>query len=208
MAQLLRVVIVCICFINLIAANSISHIFYDFDETISANHMFSILAQKGGYTNDEQVNALSNNCDEWCIADIFGGKERINALNEHLNLLKSKGIHLGLISFGFKDAIVLALKKVGLLSYFDDIFGRKAMSFKKMRRPKTKALKAILIRKHFQDVPPTEILFVDNDERNMRFVEKQGVANIFNDGPIVNGLTPVQMQWIASLCDDEQTTES
>ena len=52
---------------NIVNVNCICHILYDFDETISAKHMFSILANRGGYSKDDQVDALNSSCDDACI---------------------------------------------------------------------------------------------------------------------------------------------
>ena len=99
---------------------------------------------------------------------------------------------------------------MGLLQYFDkdEIFGRDSMRFNKLYRLRGHALKSNFIHHHYGTIPPSNILFVDNDDANMQYVKAQGVANVFDGGNIENGLKPIQMQWIVDYCDEKRETRN
>lgn len=64
------------------------------------------------------------------LADyVFGGQERIELLQEFLNVLitRHQGVCIVIISWNFKDIIQEALDQVGLLSYISCIYDRHAM---------------------------------------------------------------------------------
>ena len=180
----------------------IDTVIYDFDETISSQHMFSILSKLKGYSKDQQLNGLNNHCNDKCINKIFGGIERIHRLNQHFYRLTHNHniVELGILSFGYKDAIIEALKRVNLLQYFDldNIFGREELHFDKMHHIKQHAIKSLFIQYQYKDIPANNRMFIDNDEDNMQYVYDHGVARIFDQGEIINGLNDSQLSWIES----------
>eukprot|EP01084_Bolivina_argentea_P003421 6409_1 len=161
--------------ISMAQNQGILQVLYDFDQTISASHMFSVLARGSGmryaYSSDEQLHAL-NNCDDDCLTELFGGQQRASALQNHFNTLKSNGIDLGIVSYGYTDVITKALDRMDLLRYFDtkNIFGREALPISKVRRENIHAIKALFINHNFKQIPSQQTLFVDDDEGNMDYV--------------------------------------
>ena len=122
---------------NLDISNAkIDIILYDFDETISCAHMFAELSKLEGYSKNDQLIALNNDCNDECINKIFGGIDRIDRLNQHFNQLTTNyhDIDIGIISFGYRDVIIKALRRINLLQYFklNNIFGREQLHFSKM----------------------------------------------------------------------------
>lgn len=183
-------------------------ILYDFDETISCQHMFHLLSSKyDGYSKDKQLMALKNYCDVECVVNIFGGTQRINTLNDHFNKLKSNDIIIGILSFGYKSVIIEALKRVDLMQYFQDkyIFGRESLHFShNLHRIHSTAIKSMFIHYKFKNIAENKRLFIDNDLDNMLYVKNHNVANIFDvdkNGQIINGLNKSQLLWIEQECN-------
>ena len=184
---------------------NIRQVIYDFDETLTAQHVFSELRRlsEGGLSMLEQVAALQN-CTFDRIIEMFGGPQRLTALQQHLEYLTSNGIDVGIISFGHRDVIITTLNRVGLMPYFTaaKVLGRDP-EFDSQRRNR-QSIKSTLISRLFTQLPVEQRLFVDNDHRNMEDVARKGVAKIFDYntmGHIVRGLTVPQMVWIEKQCN-------
>lgn len=179
---------------------AINTIIYDFDETISKLHMYSILSKLSGYSKEQQLIGLNDHCNDECINKIFGGTDRINRLKQHFYQLTNNdnNINLAILSFGYKDVIIEALKRVNLLRYFDleNIAGREELHFNKRHHIKQHAIKSLFIKYKYKDIPANNRMFIDNDEDNMKYVYDHDVARIFDQGEIVNGLNDSQLLWI------------
>ena len=191
----------CILF-PLAHSSVIQLVIYDFDETITSQHIWHELRRisGGGVSWQEQVASL-NNCSTDYVIEMFGGPERVTVLQQHLRHLSSNGIDLGIISFGHRHVIIAALLRVQLKQYFDsgNIFGRGVVG----RQPTVKS-KRKLISQRFTNTAKEHRLFVDNDQPNMDDVVRKGVAKIFDThrmGEIVNGLNSTQLSWIESQCN-------
>ena len=68
---------------------------------------------------------------------IFGGIHRLS---------NNKNIQLAIISFGYKDAIIEALRRVNLLTFFNQ-----------------HAIKSFFIQYQYKDIPAKNRMFIDND---------------------------------------------
>lgn len=94
---------------------------YDFDKTISEAHVYSELREAcgRGVCSKHDLNAIS--IVSW--ANFFGGSERIADLKKHFDVLKKRGVHIYIASFGYQAEIEMALQKVGLAEYVERITG-------------------------------------------------------------------------------------
>ena len=200
------VVLLAFCFFPFIDGGGIRQVIYDFDETISSQHVFTELRHFEGsgdrISMHEQV-AVLDKCSLKRVQEMFGGSNRLRALQEHWESLKSHGIDIAIISsFSYREVIVMALDKVGLMQYFsaDKILGQES-SFQPEPGVSPNSVKTTLIERHFNQFPAEQRLFIDDDRRNMNDVSVKGVAKTMeSQGPIYKGLTEPQLLWIKDQC--------
>ena len=81
-------------------APDVKLVIYDFDQTITAIHLYHELNDHG---MDQEV-ALSKMSNKRLL-QIFGGKGRLEALNRHFSALKEHKIEIAILSFGFVGVI-------------------------------------------------------------------------------------------------------
>ena len=186
---------------------TIRQVIYDFDETITYQHVFQELRHLNGQGNrismHEQVAALSD-CSSARVVEMFGGRARLRQLHEHWKYLTTNGVDIGVIaSYSSREVIIMALERVDLMQYFsaDKIVGREDEAM--WQGDKLRAFKIKKIAQHFNQFPSGKRLFVDDDRRNMADAEQAGVAKAadFAIGPIYHGLTEPQLAWIRDQCD-------
>eukprot|EP00485_Elphidium_margaritaceum_P007573 CAMPEP_0202692060 /NCGR_PEP_ID=MMETSP1385-20130828/6547_1 /ASSEMBLY_ACC=CAM_ASM_000861 /TAXON_ID=933848 /ORGANISM="Elphidium margaritaceum" /LENGTH=206 /DNA_ID=CAMNT_0049347533 /DNA_START=38 /DNA_END=658 /DNA_ORIENTATION=- len=143
--------------------NNVKLVIYDFDQTITTIHLYHEL----NYAGTDQLKSLKKMKDKRLI-EIFGGKDRIKALNGHFSTLMSNGVDIGIISYGYVDVIKQALTRMDLFKYFDgapiigtdsaeldDVFGSKAQCIVNQ------------FQKESPNYTPKQIAFVDDDSTNI-----------------------------------------
>ena len=186
-------------------AGTFEQVIYDFDETITSQHVFQELRHLDGKGNrvsvHDQMEALAS-CTPSRVEDMFGGAARILHLHAHLKHLTSHGIHIGIISmYSSREVILKTLEMMDLMQYFsaDKIVAKEVGKESAWQDDELQAMKIRQIRKHFSQVPPDKTLFIDDDSRNPVCAQSQGVAKAagFLLGAIGNGLTEKQMEWIS-----------
>ena len=104
-------------------ALGIKLVIYDFDQTITSDHLYYKL--DGG-----QSDALNKMSDDKLL-QIFGGQERKQRLDQHFERI-SKNCELAIISFGWVNVIKGALKRMNLHKYFENsiIIGKESEELK------------------------------------------------------------------------------
>eukprot|EP00484_Ammonia_sp_Unknown_P016131 CAMPEP_0197056504 /NCGR_PEP_ID=MMETSP1384-20130603/85688_1 /TAXON_ID=29189 /ORGANISM="Ammonia sp." /LENGTH=201 /DNA_ID=CAMNT_0042490525 /DNA_START=30 /DNA_END=635 /DNA_ORIENTATION=+ len=139
-------------------------VIYDFDQTITCVHLYYELSQGDG----EQLDELKK-MDDKRLTDIFGGKDRVQALRKHFDALKANKIDLGIISYGYGDVIKQALVRMSLYDkYFEGapIYGNDSDELEEVNGSKAQCI----VKQFQQQAPhykPNEIIFVDDDGYNI-----------------------------------------
>jgi len=146
---------------------------FDFDQTISVIHFYYDLH---GYTRDSQLECLKEWTDDKVILG-FGGKERIELLDNLFSDLKKASVELYVLSFGYKEVILAALERVNLAKYFDQNLVWGEAEVKKFRsetgiasQPKLRMIQKQIKEKH--QLSAGEVLFVDDDDKNLQQSKK------------------------------------
>lgn len=156
---------------------------FDFDSTLSAPRFVRgqwLIADK-----PELLNSLSR---EEHVAN-FGGAQRVSQLESMLSQIKDKGVFVCVVSLGFTTAIIPALKTVGLLKYFDRIYGQDS---EELRRHNF--VKADLIATFAQ----THTLFVDDSRQHIEKARRI-CSTIHVQG---NGICRDEIDLVLSWCDE------
>lgn len=100
------------------------------------------------------------------LYDIFGSKERVENLKKHLSHLKDKGIKLYVVSFNRAEYIRKALEYMGLLKFFDCIYGTDNTDMA-ITGNKTRIIRETMDR---LSIPYYQGIFVDNNSVNLKLV--------------------------------------
>eukprot|EP00485_Elphidium_margaritaceum_P000791 CAMPEP_0202689844 /NCGR_PEP_ID=MMETSP1385-20130828/5033_1 /ASSEMBLY_ACC=CAM_ASM_000861 /TAXON_ID=933848 /ORGANISM="Elphidium margaritaceum" /LENGTH=311 /DNA_ID=CAMNT_0049345047 /DNA_START=44 /DNA_END=979 /DNA_ORIENTATION=+ len=129
---------------------------YDFDQTITCDHLFYEL--EGG--RQDALHKMS----EDDLLKVFGGNARKERLQKHFERV-SQNCELAIISFGWSDVIKLALQRMDLHSYFDHtlIYGKDS---EELKTAGSKA-KCIYAMKKHRKLKSDQILFIDDDNSNL-----------------------------------------
>ena len=132
-------------------------VFYDFDQTIPAIHIFH---ETGG--SDD----VSNKSDQFFV-DAFGGEERINRLKRHFVRLTQTGVKCSIVSYGYTSVIKESLERVGLIDFFeaDAIYGQDSEVMRRFRGAKHEVISEEMRLKH---ISYEEAIFVDDDQENIK----------------------------------------
>lgn len=118
-----------------------SHAFFDFDQTITAAHVWKSLAGYGGYggrmpgsyaRSERGQMYRADELDRSCyVPDMngglmaytqaaMGGADRIAMLNRMFSDMEASGVKLYVVTAGYVGVVASALRKVGLLHFFHD----------------------------------------------------------------------------------------
>ncbi len=106
---------------------------FDFDRTLTRRHLFHLMHgghphhsvwDRARYPHLERATLLQDK--EFLVEDVFGGAERVAALDSFLGELAQRGCVLYVSSLNFLEPIKLALRQVGLLRHFDYINAKEA----------------------------------------------------------------------------------
>lgn len=148
---------------------------FDFDKTITTIHLYFELAGDA----ETQLMKISDSdiiTDDRLIT-IFGGQNRLNRLQTHLELLSANIEHVAIISFGFENVIRKALERVDLLKYFtnDLIIGNDTDLLRNNHKNKGFCLRELISKYDIKN--KNNVLFVDDDNSNVRIVNDLGIAN-------------------------------
>ena len=132
-------------------------VFYDFDRTIPAIHIFH---ETGG------ADDVSNKSDQFFV-DAFGGEERINRLKRHFVRLTQTGVKCSIVSYGYTSVIKESLERVGLIDFFeaDAIYGQDSEVMRRFRGAKHEVISEEMRLKH---ISYEEAIFVDDDQENIK----------------------------------------
>jgi FMN phosphatase YigB (HAD superfamily) len=132
-------------------------VFYDFDQTIPAIHIFH---ETGG------ADDVSNKSDQFFV-DAFGGKERITRLKRHFVRLTQTGVKCSIVSDGYTAVIKESLERVNLIDFFDGdaIYGRDSEVMRRFRRAKHEVISEEMRLRH---ISYEEAIFVDDSQRNIK----------------------------------------
>lgn len=129
----------------------------DFDSTISTP---TYLQRAQSWAVADNVRLFESMTDAEVLAN-FGGAARIAQLDSLLSGLEAAGVHLYIVSIGFKAAIVPHLRVANLLRFFpeDRIYGQDCAELRE-----TSFVKAMLIGKimRAQGWQAQDVLFVDD----------------------------------------------
>eukprot|EP00960_Hanusia_phi_P041356 754963-Hanusia_phi.AAC.1 len=128
-------------------------IFFDFDRTLSADHIHDLMkaSQKGLSDID--------------VTRAFGGTQRVKRLERFLSGLLSSGAILHILSLGHKEKIMESLRAVGLDHLFPPtvIYGCDEL---RLKRCATKAQCALLIADSM-GLKASDVLLVDDDHEQL-----------------------------------------
>lgn len=152
-------------------------IFYDFDCTISFNHVYS--HSQGRILDQFQQFYGAKQITQW-----FGGEDRITLLRTHFENLKNFGAELIIISFGYADVIQYCLSELKMDHFFSSIHGRTTPSLKKHGFRKAFLVKEMMEEKN---CPTTNAVFLDDDHNNVDSVKNQNICRYV----YVNGTTGI-----------------
>jgi hypothetical protein len=132
-------------------------VFYDFDRTIPAIHIF----QETGGADD-----VSNKSDQFFV-DAFGGEERISRLKRHFVRLTQTGVKCSIVSYGYTSVIKESLERVGLIDFFeaDAIYGQDSEVMRRFRGAKHEVISEEMRLRH---ISYEEAIFVDDDQENIK----------------------------------------
>ena len=132
-------------------------VFYDFDRTIPAIHIFH---ETGG------ADDVSNKSDQFFV-DAFGGDERITRLKRHFARLTQTGVKCSIVSYGYRAVIKESLERVGLIDFFeaDAIYGRDSEVMRRFRGAKHEVISEEMRSRH---ISYEEAIFVDDDQKNIK----------------------------------------
>jgi len=141
---------------------------FDFDQTLSVIHYYSELR---GHDNETQLKSLKTWSDD-AVVQGFGGKERVQLLENLFKDLKEASVEIYILSFGHKEVIIQALKRVNLARYFDKnlIWGdaevdKFCSDTGDACKPKLRMIQKLIRDKHKYSAG--EVLFVDDDDKNL-----------------------------------------
>ena len=142
---------------------------YDFDQTITTFHLYHELSEDDG---EGQVDALAKRQEEDkdFLINIFGGKDRLEAIDKHFKILTDNNIELAIISYGYVQVIknALAAPSIKLYKkYFKNskIIGNDSIE---LQEYPVNGNKAKCIQRQFQQYSSKEIIFVDDDKYNIQ----------------------------------------
>ncbi len=142
----------------------------------------------------------------------FGGPERVERMQQLFQEVLDNGTELRILSYGKKEAIVIALEAAGLADYFteqDEELGNLVFGNDVPPLNADDAYKAIVIQEWMDalDLKPDEVAFLDDDRENIDAPEKGednvGVAQILHPGHA--HLHPIDYfeasePWIREIC--------
>merc|ERR1712129_175652 len=115
------------------------------------------------------------------LMNVFGGKKRLQRLNEHFALLCANNIELAIISFGFVHIIKQALQRMDLFNaYFAKsiIIGKGSQELSNAFGSKAECIKQTFVQSKKRKIPltPMQILFVDDDEDNTEEADEMNIC--------------------------------
>lgn len=151
--------------------STVKLVVYDFDQTITASHLYYELSQSAiSDDSNGQTDALSQMKDKELLS-IFGGQDRLEAVDKHFKKLKDNDIELAIISYGYVQVIKDALTRMNLFEkYFKDsrIIGNDSIE---LQENGVNGNKSECIKRQFQEnnqkLKPKQIIFVDDDKYNI-----------------------------------------
>ena len=154
-------------------------VFYDFDRTIPAIHIFY---ETGG------ADDVSNKSDQFFV-DAFGGDERITRLKRHFARLTQTGVKCSIVSYGYSAVIKESLERVGLIDFFeaDAIYGRDSEIMRRFRGAKHKIISEEMRSRHFSH---GQAIFVDDDQKNIEECANAGICrtlHVHEEGGLTEG---------------------
>jgi len=172
---------------------------YDFDCTISCDHVFHALSSLDVFVNPTpmtQFRRLKKVPDE-VVLKWFGGRTRVERLAEHFTRMRDGNRTLCIISHGFHDVVTSALERVGLGSYFDPsyVFGSDSPKLQMFQGDKSKLIKQLMEEKKLES---NEVIFIDDDNRNLR--SAKSLCALFHLQHR-RGLTSKEMLSLEELCN-------
>ena len=159
-------------------------VFYDFDRTIPAIHI---------YHETKGKEDVSKKNDQFFI-DAFGGEKRIARLKIHFGRLTKRGVKCSIVSYGYSAVIKESLARVGLIDFFeaDAIIGRDSEIMRRFRGAKHKIISEEM---RSRNIPHDEALFIDDDQGNIKKCANAGICrtlHIHEEG----GITEENMEFL------------
>lgn len=183
--------------------SSVKLVVYDFDQTISVEHLFYKLKQLGGGGfGKTQEEALSEISDEELL-HIFGGADRVKELHQHFSTLEKHQIEIAIISFGKTGVIKTALERMNLFhQHFAKsvIIGSNSEELLDAGRCKAKCIMDVFRSR----LTSEQIIFVDDDPRNIERARADRVCHTVLVVP-QEGMDQKhmkQIQQMAGIADD------
>lgn len=134
-------------------------------------------------------------------ATIFGGQERLDALQQWLVALREKGGVLGVVSRNARGVVKSALDSAGLAPFFDErVYGTEDVEYYSMWHGR----KSRCIRRRLMDpmcLLGVDVIFVDDDRRSCAEVEENlGASTVWVDAK--KGISDEHMarvsEWLAA----------
>jgi FMN phosphatase YigB (HAD superfamily) len=130
-------------------------LFLDFDSTISVA-MWLARANKHCVADNTEL-FLSMSREE--VIQNFGGAERLEALRSFLHTVASTGAKMQVVSWGRNPALQSHLEQVGLLDYFDGVYGSDSAELQSCGGEKASWISQVL---QENALAGSEALFVDD----------------------------------------------
>jgi len=167
-------------------ASKIKLVIYDFDQTITKDHLYYEL--DGG-----QEDSLNKMTDDKLLS-VFGGNERKERLTQHFERI-STSCELAIISFGWVGVIKLALKRMNLDKYFENsiIIGKDS---EELKTAGSKA-KCIYRMKKDKKLKSDQVVFIDDDNQNIQKAMSYSQTVLINPR---SGMTFKHMKEIEEKC--------
>eukprot|EP01083_Nonionella_stella_P023750 65695_1 len=147
-------------------------VIYDFDRTLTSTDVYYDAQASKHHSAEHMVNHM----DENELMEVFGGRERVKRLNEHLLIVTSQGVKVAIVSFTSVSVITAALKRMQLYDAFfvnSVIIGGDSMEMEKVNGNKAKCIMYILA-DHQWDAKDT--LFVDDDPTAIKEINKENLC--------------------------------
>jgi len=136
-------------------------IVYDFDCTLSAQHVFSVTNGHQGH-NFEETYTLND------VIGWFGGEDRVARLKQHFvnlgEVSPEKPIELIIISYGYVATIKACLQMLDLLVYVSQVYGRDSKELLDFRGDKSQLIEKLMAER---SVSKGNCVFIDDTEDNV-----------------------------------------
>jgi len=165
---------------------------YDFDRTLSKDHVFYSLEDLKETHEDTQMRVLQRMPRDQLEENVrywFDGPDRIQRLRAHLQMIVDNGAEPIIISNGYSDVIKLCLEVTGLMQYFNPVSVYGWDHRDRGGGPKADLITKLML---FRDLTYAEVLFLDDDCQNISAAERVCLVRQVQE----SGMLLDDMEWV------------